>query len=498
MDNFFDTTTRKLAEYLLGDSFGEAEPRLQRLGSLAAGPVDQWAAICDRQPPELVSHDRNGERIDEVAHHPAYRAMEAVAYGEGCVAASYDEGFKSEHGGRRHSYGLLLGYLFSQGEAGLYCPVCMTDGMARLLELHGSQALRDRFIPRLASTNASNHLTGGMFLTEKQGGSDVGLNTTQAVPDGEGWRLTGDKWFCSNVDADLVAVLARPDGSPAGTKGLGLYVMPKIGLDGQRNHYRINRLKDKLGTRSMATGEVTLEGAFAWELGGPGQGFRMMTDMINLSRLYNAVTAAAVMRRAYNEAKSWCAERVTFGRRLQDHPLVVHQLAELDRESLGATAMAFQVAVLMDKVDAGEATPDEQRLWRILTPMTKYFTAKQAVALTSECLELVGGNGYVEDWPMARFLRDAQVLPIWEGATNICVLDVGRTIRKESAHLALADALDAWGEDGQPFREAPDSDVALRQWSDAAARVVQRAAIRMVWGEGHLSQPSSESAKMLV
>lgn len=486
MDNFFDDDphSQKLAQYLLGPTFEKAQPRLSRLGALAAGPVDQWAAICDKQSPQHVPFDRSGNRIDDIVHHPAYRALEAVAYGEGCVAASYDPSFEPEHGGKRHTYGLLLGYLFSQSEAGLYCPVCMTDGLARLLEQFAPAELRDRFVPRLASTNAANHLTGAMFLTEKQGGSDVGLNSTMAVRDGEHWRLYGDKWFCSNVDADLVAVLARPEGSQPGTRGLGLYLMPKVGLDGLRNHYRINRIKEKLGVRSMASGEVTLDGAFAWQLGGPGEGFLMMAEMINLSRLYNAVTSAAIMRRALNEAKAWCSERITFGRTLRDHPLVAHQLQELEQHSLGATAMVFEVARLLDKVDAGQATDDEKRLWRILTPIAKYFTAKQAVMMASECMELIGGNGYIEDWPMARLLRDAQVLPIWEGASNICVLDVGRAIRKESGHLALADSLERLGENGEPFRTPPDSDVALRQWSDAAAKAYQRAAARAVWQIG--------------
>ncbi len=469
---FDDPALQQIARTVLGTAYERAVPRLTRMGEQALGPVDAWAATLDRQPPRLVSHDRNGERIDEIELHPAYRLSEGAAYGGGCVAASYDPALAPEHGGARHSLGLLLGFLYSQGEAGIYCPLCMTDGTARLLEKFDTAGtLKDRFIPRLASMDMDRLFTGAMFLTEKQGGSDVGLNSTRAVPDGDGFRLYGDKWFCSNANADLIMVLARPEGAPAGTAGLGLYVMPRITDDGKRNRYRYDRLKDKFGTRSMATAEIHLDGAFAWQLGEPGQGFKQMTEMLNLSRLYNAVASAGVLTRAILEARRWCAERVTFGRAIETHPMVADQLAALEAERLGAMAMVFEAARLLDRSDAGEATEAERSLLRILLPLAKMHTAKQAVRGTSECMELLGGNGYIEDWTLPRLLRDAQVLPIWEGCSNILALD---TLRAASQGCeATLDALI-----GVPSGiTAAGNTPALRMACTQAARLAQAALI---------------------
>jgi alkylation response protein AidB-like acyl-CoA dehydrogenase len=469
---FADPALQWIAQSLLGSHYEAAKPRLERMGEQALGPVDAWAAVLDRHPPELVVRDRNGDRIDEIALHPHYRDSEGVAYGGGCVAASYDPAFVPEHGGARHSLGLLLGYLYAQGESGIYCPLCMTDGTARLLEkFDRTGLLKDRFIPRLAATDMTQLFTGAMFLTERQGGSDVGLNNTRAVPDGDGFRLYGEKYFCSNANADLIMVLARPDGAPAGTKGLGLYVMPRVTDDGQRNHYRYERLKDKFGTRSMATAEITLDGAFAWQLGEPGQGFKQMAEMLNLSRLYNAVASAALITRSVAEARQWCATRISFGKPIAEHPMVADQLQALEAERLGAMAMVFAAVQILDRTDAGTASDEEKALLRILLPLAKMHTAKQAVRCTSEAMELVGGAGYMEDWPLPRLLRDAQVLPIWEGCSNILALDALRA----AAH-GCEGALDALI--GQPsgIVAAGDSPQ-LRQACTQAARLAQAALI---------------------
>jgi alkylation response protein AidB-like acyl-CoA dehydrogenase len=469
---FNDPAIQHLAQRLLGNHYEAARPRLVRMGEQALGPVDAWAAVLDRHPPELVVRDRYGERIDEIRLHPDYRNSESVAYGLGCVAASYDPALVSEHGGARHSLGLLLGYLYAQGESGIYCPLCMTDGAARLLEkFDRTGALKDRFIPRLASMDMDQLFTGAMFLTERQGGSDVGLNDTRAVPEGDGFRLYGEKYFCSNANADLIMVLARPDGAPAGTRGLGLYVMPKITDDGQRNRYRYERLKDKFGTRSMATAEITLDGAFAWQLGEPGQGFKQMAEMLNLSRLYNAVASAAVITRSIHEARQWCASRVSFGKPIDQHPMVADQLQALEAERLGAMAMVFAASQMLDRADAGTASDEENALLRILLPLAKLHTAKQAVRCTSEAMELIGGTGYMEDWPLPRLLRDAQVLPIWEGCSNILALDALRAAGKGSE--AALDALI-----GQPSGIAAAGDgPLLRQACTQAARLAQAALI---------------------
>lgn len=425
----------------LGPAFEKAKPRLQHMGDQAANEGAVWAAEADRNTPKLVTHDRTGERIDEIDYHHSYRKLQQLGYGGGVVAASYDPALAAERGDAPKALTFGLGYLFGQAEAGLYCPICMTDGAAYLLAKFGTPELKARFIPRLGTTNMDQVFTGAMFLTEKQGGSDVGQITCVAkggkgVP-GEAVQLFGDKWFCSNVDADVIMILARPENAVAGTRGLGLYVLPRHLENGQRNAYRINRIKEKLGERSFPSGEVTLEGATAYLLGGPGEGFHQMTVMLNLSRLYNAVASVAVMRRAVVESIAWAEERVAFGKKVIDHPLMAETLMDMACEQRLALNWAFRGVNLMDRLEGGRATEEERRALRMLTPLLKYGLGKLAVSICSEGVEALGGNGYIEDWPLARVLRDAQVLPIWEGTTNILVLDTFRALRKESGHEAL-------------------------------------------------------------
>ena len=500
----------------LGEAFDRARPRLSEMGRAAANEVSQWAQVADRQGPRLVQYDREGRRIDEVEYHPAYRRMQQVAYGGGIVAAGYDPALAREHGGRPRALAFGLGYLFATGEAGLYCPVCMTDGAARLLRLFGSPELKDRYVPRLASMDLATLYTGAMFLTEQEGGSDVGQVQTSARPDGSASRLTGQKWFCSNVDADVVMILARPEGAPEGTRGLGLYCLPRTLPDGGRNRYRIDRLKEKLGVRSMPTGEVTLEGALAYPLGEPGQGFRQMAEMLNLSRLYNAVGSAAGMRRSFLEAYAWASRRVAFGQKLVEHPLMSETLLDLAAEQRGALAWVFRAVELLDRADAGAATAGEARALRLLTPMVKAYTAKKAVWAASEGLEVLGGNGYIEDWPMARVLRDAQVLPIWEGATSVLVLDAFRAIRKSSAHEAffeevqglvadapapvqerLGELLDQLSTGLSELYQEPSAEHMLRDWTWAAS-LVWEAALLSSKKAGHGSEADVRAARRLL
>ncbi len=425
----------------LGAAYEKARPRLSRMGEVAANEGAKWAMEADRNTPRLVTHDRTGARIDEIDYHHSYRQLQQLGYGGGIIAATYNPALAAERGNAPKALTFGLGYLFAQAEAGMYCPVCMTDGAAHLLNKYGTPELKERFIPRLAATEMDRVFTGAMFLTEKQGGSDVGQITTvakggQGVP-GEAVQLWGDKWFCSNVDADVIMILARPEGAVAGTRGLGLYVLPRHLEDGTRNAFRVNRIKDKLGERSFPSGEVTLEGATAYLLGGPGQGFLQMAEMLNVSRLYNAIASIGVMRRSVIEAIEWAEERVAFGKKVIEHPLMAETLMDMVCEQRLALNWAFRGVELMDKLETGRASELERRTLRMLTPLLKYVLGKLAVSLASEGVEALGGNGYIEDWPMARVLRDAQVLTIWEGTTNILVLDTFRAMKKESGHEAL-------------------------------------------------------------
>lgn len=250
------------------------------------------------------------------------------------------------------------------------------------------------------------------------------------------WALWGEKWFCSNVTADLILTLARPEGAPAGTRGLGLFLVPRTLDDGTRNAYTIERLKDKLGTRSLATGEVTLHGALAYQVGQLERGFVQMTEMINLTRIWAAIGSLAAMRRSYLEALVHTRGRVAFGRPLAEHPLMRRQLVDLLVEVEGCAALAFEATAVLERVDRHGAEED-QRLLRILTPLCKYYIPKRGEYVTLEALEMRGGNGYVEDWVNPRLLRDAIVNVVWEGSSNVIVLDVARAIAREGVDKVL-------------------------------------------------------------
>lgn len=479
-----------LARNLPEATLAWARPAFEGLGRAAAAEVAPLAAIADRLGPRLVTHDPRGERIDTIEYHPSYRAMEKIAYGSGIVGVKYEPETPAAHRVHRHAVGFALGYLFGQAEMGLYCPVCMTDGVARVLERSTSQDLARQYIPRLAARDVGRVFRGAMFLTEKAGGSDVGATETRAVRDGSAWRLHGEKWFCSNVDAEAILALARPEGAAAGTRGLGLFLVLRDLPDGRRNGLRIERIKDKLGVRSMPTGEVTLDGTIAWVVGGLDQGFKQMAEMLNLSRLYNSVAAAAVLRRAVNEAAHFSAGRRAFGRAIADHPLQAETLAELELFARASTLFVFDLVAALDRGDAGDAAA--VRKTRVLTPLAKYWTAKLAIKGVSEALECLGGCGYIEDWPLPRLLRDAQVLPVWEGTTNILVLDTVRAIRhvgppedllqaaadrarrapSPAARRAVEGALDA-ARRLQPEGLVADTAAATpatRRWTDALVR----------------------------
>lgn len=399
-----------------------AEPQLAAMGEQAAKEVAPLAAIADRETPRLVTHDARGNRISRVEYHPAYRDMERIAYGSGMIAMRYET---HEFSQASTIAAFALGYLFAMAECGLYCPACMTDGVARVLTRHGTHEQVMRVVPHLTSRDPRTLWTGGMFLTERAGGSDVGSNQTVARRDAGGtWRLTGHKWFCSNVDAQAVLVTARVEEGGEGTRGLRTFLL----LTRDNPGFTIERLKDKLGVRSMPTGEVTLTDAPAEEVGG----FGAMTDMLNLSRVYNSVASVAVIGRAVYEARHYIERRQAFGRPIIEWPLAQTTFFDIEAEQVGAMLLTFETIEAMARADAGDA--EAARLVRFLTPLTKAATGKLAVPCVSEAMELIGGNGYIEESPLPRLLRDAQVLPIWEGTTNILILDALRVAHKDAAH----------------------------------------------------------------
>jgi alkylation response protein AidB-like acyl-CoA dehydrogenase len=321
-------------------------------------------------------------------------------------------------------------YLFVQGEFGLMCPISVTDTSIHLIRTFGSNALQDYLLPRMLSDDLSTLWKGTQFMTEKAGGSDVGAIETVARESEGTWRLYGEKWFCSHTDADVALMLARPEGAPAGTRGLALFALPRRTRDGARNAYRIVRLKDKLGTKSMASGEIRLEGAEAYLVGKLDQGLKQMMEQVNLSRLSHGVRAAAMMRRCVNEALAAARGREAFGRTVADFPLMRRQLMKLMVPAEQALSMALCTADALGRGARAEL--------RILTGLLKLRACRDNAVVATGAMEARGGNGYIEDWVNPRLIRDAQVGLLWEGTSNINALDViTRAVGKSGAHLAL-------------------------------------------------------------
>jgi len=433
-----DPALRPLLDQLLSGSDRELiEPVLADLGEIAGGELDELAATADANPPVLRQYAANGDRIDEVVFHPAYQRMSELAFGRfGLAAMSHREGVLGWPGRVPHVVKYALSYLFVQAEFGLACPVSMTDSAARILRLFDP----DRFaaeIAALTSTDVDRLATGAMFMTEKQAGTDIGLTETEATDHGTHWTLRGHKWFCSNVSADVILTLARVPGQGTGSRGLGMFLLPRLRPDGGRNSLRIDRLKNKLGTKSMASGEVTLDDAYAVPVGDLSRGFLQMAEMLNVSRLSNAMRAAALMRRAVRESVDHTRGRAVFGQPLFEQPLMRVTLLPLLLDAEAALGLVLEAAAGLDAADAGDG--QAARLIRVLTPLAKHTVCKQARHVTAEAMEVRGGNGYIEDWINPRLLRDAHLGSIWEGSSNVIALDVLRCLRREQAHHVLAE-----------------------------------------------------------
>lgn len=414
------------------------EPHLDRLGELAGGVLDECARMADRHPPVLHQRDRFGYDRQWIEYHPAYRELEKAAYGEfGIHAMSHRKGILGwpdiYPAVAKHAFT----FLFNQAEFGMGCPINVTDGAARLLSRFGDEALKTKYLDGLTQTDMARLTQGGQFMTEKEGGSDVGSLTTRAVQEGDRWRLYGEKWFCSNADARVAMLLARPEGAIGGTRGVGLFLMPRFLDDGAPNHFRIVRLKDKLGTRSMASGEIRLEGAVAYAVGRLDRGFVQMAEMVNWSRLSNGVKSAALMRRAHHDATTVARGRVVFGRRIVDLSLARRQLMKIMLPTEQALSMSFLTADALDRAEAG--SQDAATLLRILTPTLKFRATRDARKVCGDACEMRGGIGYIEEFVTPRLLRDAHLGSIWEGTGNIVALDaLTRAVGRHGAETALA------------------------------------------------------------
>jgi acyl-CoA dehydrogenase len=449
-----------LGLYLSQPELAHMHLHFARLGRLVGGDLDDLARVADQEPPRLEHRTRHGEDRQTITKSPAYVAMERLAFGELALAALSHRPALGWDKPLPAAAKYALTYLFAQSEFGLLCPVNMTDSLTRTIRRFADEGLLQRYLPGLLSQDDNGQLQGAMFMTERLAGSDVGATQTRAVRCGDHWQLYGDKWFCSNADADLALVLARPEGAPTGTAGIGLFLMPRALPSGEPNRYRIVRLKDKLGTRAMPSGEIVLEGAAAWLVGDLNQGFKQMTEMVNQSRLSNGVRSAGMMRRAVHEALTVALYRRAFGKRLIDLPLVRRQLIKMIVPAEAALSVALFSADCLDKADAGQAQAQTMR--RILTPLIKLRACRDARKVAGDAMEMRGGSGYVEEWIEARLLRESHLGSIWEGTTSIIALDVVRAAAKTGAHRVLEAHV-------QPFIAAAPADLAPRLGERLAA-----------------------------
>lgn len=480
-----------LQETVRREGAGWIETEAQKLGELVGSAhLQRLAEQANRHVPELKTHDRYGNRIDTVEYHPAYHELMSLAFGAGLHSIAWTTGRRGAFAARA-----ALNYLWNQGENGVGCPVAMSFAAAHVLDNEPALAaewkpklLAREYDPRPLHLSQKRAVTIGMAMTEKQGGSDLRSNSTLAVPAGPGYELTGHKWFCSAPMSDGFFTLARLDDA------LTCFFVPRTLPDGSRNPFQIQRLKDKLGNRSNASAEIEYAGTQAHRVGKPGRGIATIIEMAHLTRFDIVIANAAMMRAALNQAQHHCAHRRAFGRLLAEQTLMQNVLADLALECEAATLLAFRLARAWDEA-AGDA--HERQLMRLMTPLAKYWSCKRLPALAVEAMECAGGNGYVEELPLARLYREAPVNGIWEGSGNVICLDVLRTIERSPECVdALLVEIRKGGKPLEPA--AMELERALRDpanFTPRARRVIEQAAIALQASLmlQHAKTPSAEA-----
>jgi alkylation response protein AidB-like acyl-CoA dehydrogenase len=409
-----------LERTLPDDVLPDVRPQLERIGALAGGELYQLQLEDRLNEPRLVQWDAWGNRVDRIELTELWRKAAVIAAREGLVAMPYEP----NHGRYARIGQFAALYLFHPSSDFYTCPLAMSDGAARTLLKSGNRALIERAVPKLTSRDPNEVWTSGQWMTEATGGSDVGSSLTSAVRGADGvWKLTGKKWFTSAINSQMALTLARPQGNGPGGRNLALFYVETRAPNGALNNIRVERLKDKLGTRKVPTAELCLDGAVAQLVGEPCNGTRAIEPMLVITRAWNSISAAACMRRALALTQSYASERLAFGKRLRDLPLHARTLAWMEAETHAVVLLAFELIALIGRDEANEISESQCALLRLLTPLVKLSTAKQAVAVVSEAVEAFGGAGYVEDTGIPLLLRDTQVLPIWEGTTNVLALD---------------------------------------------------------------------------
>lgn len=417
------------------DAQKKALSHLDHLGERAVTDMLGWAEESEAQPPQHIPFDPWGRRIDEIKTAHGWKQLEKVAAEEGIVATAYDRSF----GAFSRVYQMALLYLYSPSSAIFSCPLAMTDGAARAVELYAPPDLKERALSHLLSRDPKQFWTAGQWMTERTGGSDVSGTSTDAIPTtdpspfGATHVLHGTKWFTSATTSQMALTLARPEGAVAGSRGLSLFYLELRNTSNQLNNIQIHRLKDKLGTKALPTAELSLQGTPARIIGGEGEGVKRIASVLNITRIYNSICALGHMRRALDLATDYSYKRKAFGKILMDHPLHKVTMQNLEAEFRRCFALCFHVAHLLGQEEVGEISASNKVLLRALTPILKLYTGKKAIQISSEVVEVFGGAGYIEDTGLPRLLRDGQVFSIWEGTTNVLSLDMLRAFERDQA-----------------------------------------------------------------
>jgi acyl-CoA dehydrogenase len=434
--NYFtaDLNFQRTLEFHWGlEPYRHQAARLYRFGNVLAREVEPLVRIAGAESnlPRLERFDAWGASVEDVTYHPAYHQAGRHIYNSGVMEVYKDKD--------ANLVSLALFYLSAQnGEAGHNCALACTAGLIKVLQSVGSEELKERYLHLLLNPDYDHNFKGAQYLTEVQGGSDVGANAMTAVPtDGNDiWCLNGEKWFCSNITADLALITARVPSQGEGTRGLGLFLLPRFLEDGKLNSIAVRRLKDKLGTRSLATGELVLNNAKAYQVGPTADGFKnVMTYVINISRIYNAIAVCGNARRAYLVASSYAKHRLAFGRAIVHYPIVQDILANMRSDSTAILSGSLQIARYMDEIEAEDADQRISGFLRLAVNLNKYRSAVYAHRCIVSGIEVLGGNGTIENFSvLPRLLRDNIVYENWEGTHNVLLAQLQRDIRRYQIH----------------------------------------------------------------
>jgi acyl-CoA dehydrogenase len=463
---------RRLLDHLLGaDRHAIHRDHLSAFGGKVMSKLDP-AAIIGNRPlnlPRLERWSAIGERVEAIEHHPTHGTCGEAIYEDGRVIAVYKEPASN-------TLAQALFFLSSHtGEAGHNCPVACTAGVVKAVSAMGSPELKERWLPGLLSDRYVDRLDGAQFLTEVQGGSDVGSNAVIAQPDGDAmgttrWRIHGEKWFCSNADADVILMTARVAEGGDGTRGLGLFLVPRLLDDGRINHFKYRRLKDKLGTRSMASAEIDFEGAVAYAVGEVATGFRtVMNHVINTSRLYNTLGCAGIAQRATYVADAYARRRRAFGQPILDYPQVQEMVADMRVTSMGLLAGGLELANGADDGERGLLDSEGQGFLRVMTNLAKLSSCQHSHRVVLTAIETLGGNGAIESFSvLPRLLRDNVVYENWEGTHNTLVAQTYRDFARLGLHTNVFSRLE-----GLLTSEDPELTLALKPALEALERAKQ-------------------------